>query len=84
MRATSSVVVVVIMLGGLVEVPNSFEALEDLGADVNIFIVWETMRENIKISAKECLGYYELKKVKPWSDKGCSDILDQRKQVKLQ
>jgi hypothetical protein len=26
---------------------------------------WETIRENIKISAKESLGYYELKKHKP-------------------
>jgi hypothetical protein len=26
----------------------------------------ETIRENIKISAKENLGYYELKKHKPW------------------
>jgi hypothetical protein len=25
---------------------------------------WETIRENIEISAKECLGYYELKKRK--------------------
>jgi hypothetical protein len=24
--------------------------------------IWETIRENIKISAKEILGYYELKK----------------------
>jgi hypothetical protein len=23
---------------------------------------WETIRENIKMSAKESLGYYELKK----------------------
>jgi hypothetical protein len=27
------------------------------------------VRENIKISAKECLGCYELKKHKPWFDK---------------
>jgi hypothetical protein len=27
---------------------------------------WETIRENIKISAKESLGYYEVKKHKPW------------------
>jgi hypothetical protein len=31
----------------------------------------EMIRENIKISAKENLGYYELKKHKPWSDEGC-------------
>jgi hypothetical protein len=45
---------------------------------------WETIRENIKISAKECQGYIELKKHKPWFDKGCSKLLDQRKQAKLQ
>jgi hypothetical protein len=27
---------------------------------------WETMRAKIKISAKKSLGYYELKKYKPW------------------
>jgi hypothetical protein len=43
----------------------------------------ETIRENIKISAKESLGYYELKKHKPWFDEGCSKLLDQRKQAKL-
>jgi hypothetical protein len=33
--------------------------------------------------AKESLGYYELKN-KPWFDKGCSTLLDQRKQAGLQ
>jgi hypothetical protein len=42
------------------------------------------IRENIKISAKESVGYYELRKHKPWFDKGCSELLDQRKQDKLQ
>jgi hypothetical protein len=42
------------------------------------------IRENIKISAKESLGYYELKKHKPWFDEGCSKLLAQRKQTKLQ
>jgi hypothetical protein len=42
------------------------------------------MIENIKISAKESLGYYEPKKNKPWFDEGYSELLDQRKQAKLQ
>jgi hypothetical protein len=42
------------------------------------------IRENIKISAKESLGYFEFKKHKPWFDEGCSELLDQRKQAKLQ
>jgi hypothetical protein len=33
---------------------------------------------------KESLGYYELKQHKPWFDEGCSVLLDQRKQGKLQ
>jgi hypothetical protein len=40
--------------------------------------------KNIKIPAKESLGYYELKKHKPWFNKGCSKLLAQRKQAKLQ
>jgi hypothetical protein len=30
------------------------------------------------------LGYFELKKHKQWSDEGCSKLLDQRKEAKLQ
>jgi hypothetical protein len=48
-----------------VEVSNRFAALEDLDAEVEINSAWETIRENIKISAKESLGYFELKKHKP-------------------
>jgi hypothetical protein len=55
-----------------------------LDAEVEINSAWETIRENITISAKESLGYFELKKHKPWLDKGCSKLLDQRKQAKLQ
>jgi hypothetical protein len=42
------------------------------------------IRENIKISAKESLGYYELLKLKPWFDDRCSELLHQRKQARLQ
>jgi hypothetical protein len=35
-------------------------------------------------SAKESLGYYELKKHKPWVNEEFSKSLDQRKQAKLQ
>jgi hypothetical protein len=38
----------------------------------------------MKISAKESLGYCELKKHKLWFDEGCSKLLGQRKQAKLQ
>jgi hypothetical protein len=65
-----------------VEISNMFTALENIGAQVDINIAWETVGENIKISAKGNLGYYELKKHKPWFDKRCSKL--KRKQAKLQ
>jgi hypothetical protein len=67
-----------------VEASNRFAALEDLDAEVETYTTWETIRENIKISVKESLGYYELKQHKPWFNEGCSELLDQRKQAKLQ
>jgi hypothetical protein len=57
--------------------------LEDLDAEVYKNSAWET-RDNFKISAKESLGYFELKEHKLWFDEGCSKLLDQRKQTKLQ
>jgi hypothetical protein len=48
--------------------------LEDLDSEVEINSAWETIRENIKISAKESLGYFELKKHEVWSDEGCSKL----------
>jgi hypothetical protein len=50
-----------------VEVSNRFAALEDL--DINSG--WETIRQNIKFSAEESLGYYDLRKHEPWFDTGC-------------
>ncbi|PNF43036.1 hypothetical protein B7P43_G07223 [Cryptotermes secundus] len=67
-----------------VEISNRFAALENLDTEVDVNKTWETIRENIKMSAKESLGYYEPKKHKPWFDAGCSKLLDQRKQAKLQ
>jgi hypothetical protein len=67
-----------------IEVSNRFAALEDLDAEVEINSAWEMVRENITISAKESLGYFELKKQEPWLDERCSELLDPRKQAKLQ
>jgi hypothetical protein len=67
-----------------VEVSSRFAALEDLDAEVEISTVWETIGENIKISAKEDLGYYELKKRKPLCEEGWSKLLDGSKEAKLQ
>jgi hypothetical protein len=44
----------------------------------------DTIRESIKISAKVGIGYFELNEHKPWFDEGCYQLLDQRKQAKLQ
>jgi hypothetical protein len=57
-----------------VEISNMFAALENLDYDVDINRAWETMRENIKMSVKESLRYYELKKHKLWFDEGCSKL----------
>ncbi|PNF33543.1 hypothetical protein B7P43_G17402 [Cryptotermes secundus] len=66
------------------EISNRFAALENLDTEVDIRKTWETIRENIKMSAKNSLGYYELKKHKPWFDEGCLKLWVQRKQAKLQ
>jgi hypothetical protein len=54
-----------------VEIWNRFAALENIDTEVDVNKAWEIPRENIKISTKESLDYYELKKHKPWFDKGC-------------
>jgi hypothetical protein len=55
-------------------VSNRFAALEELDTEVEINSAWETVRQNIKISAKESLRYFELKKHKPRLDEGCSKL----------
>ena len=42
------------------------------------------IKENIKISSKESLSLYEVKKHKPWFHKECSCFLDKRKQAKME
>jgi hypothetical protein len=51
---------------------------------VDIDRSWKTIRNNSKISAKESVEYYELKAQKPWFDEGRTQLLDQKKQAKLQ
>jgi hypothetical protein len=41
-----------------VEVSNRFAAKEDLDTEVEINSGWKTIKKNIKISAKEILGYF--------------------------
>jgi hypothetical protein len=47
------------------EISHRFATLENLDDEVNI-------RQNINISAKETIGFYDLKKHKPWSEEGYS------------
>jgi DNA repair ATPase RecN len=66
-----------------VTIRNKFAALENLEDAGEINRAWDNIRENIKISAQESLGYCEPKHRKPWIDDGCSELVDQRKQAKL-
>jgi hypothetical protein len=67
-----------------VEISNRFAALESLDETFDINNALESIRENIKTSAKENLGYQKLKHNKPWFDDECSKLIDQQKQAKLQ
>jgi hypothetical protein len=52
--------------------------LENCDGNVDMNTAWENIRENIKASAKERLGHYELHH-KPWFDDECSKLIDRRK-----
>jgi hypothetical protein len=67
-----------------VEISNISAALENLDESLDINSAWESIRENIKTSAKENLEYYRLKFHKRWFDDESSKLIDQRKQAKLQ
>jgi hypothetical protein len=58
-----------------VQVSNRFAALEDLEAEVEINSARETISENIKLSAKDSLGCFELKKYKPRLYEGAQNYL---------
>jgi hypothetical protein len=50
---------------------------------VEVNSAWDTIRENLKIAAKEILGCFELKHKRRFEE-DCSKLLNQRKQGKLQ
>jgi hypothetical protein len=58
--------------------------LWNLNYSADISRAWENINENIKSSATESLGLYELKQHKPCFDEGSLRFFDQRKQAKLQ
>jgi hypothetical protein len=51
-----------------VEISKRFAALESLDESFDIHNAWESIRENIKTSAKDNLGYQMLNYKKPWFD----------------
>jgi hypothetical protein len=67
-----------------VTIRNKFAALENLEDSGDIKRAWDSIRENIKVSAEESVGYCESKGRKPWFDQECSELVDRRKQAKLQ
>ena len=67
-----------------IEITNRFAALENVSEDKDINMGWESIKENIKISATKSLGMHEMKQHKPWFDELCLGNLDQRKQAKMQ
>ena len=66
------------------EISNRFETLEYLKDGQFINRAWENIKENVKISAKEILGLYELKQHTPCFDEESLGFLNQRKQSKMQ
>jgi hypothetical protein len=67
-----------------VEISNRFAALESLDESSDISNAWESIRENIKTSAKDNLGCQQMKHNKPWCNDECLKLIDQQKQAKLQ
>jgi hypothetical protein len=51
-----------------IKTSNRFAALENLNNSKGTNRAWENIQENIKTSAKESLGLYELKRHKTWFD----------------
>ena len=48
-----------------IKISNRFAALENISDSEDIHRTWEKIKENIKISAIESIGLYELKQYTP-------------------
>jgi len=68
----------------LVGISNRFAGLENLDESLDINNAWESIGDNLKISAKNNLGCHRLKHEKPWFYNECSKLIGQRKPTKLQ
>jgi hypothetical protein len=60
------------------------KAFRNIDPQIDIEIAWETTRNNIKISAQNIRGYFEVRKHKPGINEGHSKLLDQSKYTKVQ
>jgi hypothetical protein len=58
--------------------------LENVSDDEDINMAWESIKDNIKTSAKERVGLHEMKQHKPLFGEECLGILDQWKRAKMQ
>jgi hypothetical protein len=62
-----------------VTIKNKFAFLENLDDNEGINKAWETIGENIRISAKESIGLCESKSYKSWFNEECLILVDRRK-----
>jgi hypothetical protein len=67
-----------------IDITNRSAALENLSDDEDINMAWENVKENIKTSAGDSPGLYELKQHKSCFDEECLGSFDQREQAKFQ
>ena len=67
-----------------IKISNRFAALENLSDSEDINRASGTIKENLKISAKESQGLHEMRQHTPWFDEEYLHFLDQRKQDKMQ
>jgi hypothetical protein len=58
-----------------VTIKNKFAALESVDDNGNINRAWETIRENIRILAKESIGLCESKSYTPWFNEKCLKLV---------
>ncbi|KAJ4451780.1 hypothetical protein ANN_03252 [Periplaneta americana] len=69
-----------------VDISNRFAVLassDEVEEELDVNSVWENIRDNIKIAAEQSIGYYEIKKKKPWFDEDCCMVVERRKEATL-
>jgi hypothetical protein len=65
-----------------IRISNRSAVLENLNDSKDINGTRESIKENIKSSAKENLDLYELKQHKSWIDEACSRFIDKVSRLK--